>query len=272
MGAQVYDSAARAKPALHEFLQLFRYRDLILELISRSIKTRYKRSLLGVAWTMVSPLLSMLVLTLVFSHLFRFQIEDYALYVLSGLLTWNFFAQSTTAALNDLIWSGGLINRIYFPASVFSAAAIGTGLVNLALALVPYMLITLILGAELHSTMLLLPIPVLGVGVFTLGVGLAVSSAAVRFQDVLPMYEVILGAWMYLTPVFYPIDAVPPQLVFLFRWNPMFYYVDIFRSLVYLGEIPSKLSMLSGTGFAMLSFLLGWFLFNRKAREYAAYL
>ena len=272
MVIQVNTSSARIKPALNELFQLFRYRGLVLELISRSIKTRYKRSFLGLAWTMVSPLLSMLVLTLVFSHLFRFETKHYALYVLSGLLIWNFFAQSTSAAMNDLVWSGGLINRIYFPASVFSTAAVGTGLINLLLSLLPYILIALLLRADLYPVMLLLAVPLLEVCVFTLGIALAVSSIAVRFQDVIPMYEIILGAWMYLTPVLYPIEVLPDRIIQLLRWNPMFYYVTSFRSLVYLGEIPDARTFILGAIFALLSFISGWLLFNRKAREYAAYL
>lgn len=265
---EVYDSSARPSAFVEELLALIRYRDLIGQLISRNIKTRYKRSFLGVAWTMVNPLLMMVVLTLVFSQLFRSSVPDYALYVLSGLLIWNFFAQSTTAAMSDLIWSGGLIGRISIPKSVFAVSAVGTGLVNLGLALVPYGLIALLFGARLSPALLLLPVPVLAALVFTLGVALLVSAAAVYFPDVMPMYEIALTIWLYLTPVIYPVGMVPERVLSILRLNPVFYLVQAFRSVVYEGRAPSGPALLVSLGIAVAVLLLGWWVFTLKAREY----
>lgn len=265
----VYDSAVRPGAFVEEGQALLRYRDLIVQLVSRSVKARYKRSFLGVAWTMVNPLLTMTVLTLVFSQLFRAPARDYALYVLSGLVMWNFFAQSTTAAMSDLMWGGGLIARVYLPKSVFALAALGTGLVNLLLALVAYALISLVLGVPPMASWLLLPIPVMAVGLFALGTALALSAAAVYFADVMPTYEVLLTAWLYLTPVIYPLDLLPESVQLWLRWNPMLWFVEAFRSVLYEGRIPNAvtLAVTFGLGLAMLA--LGWWIFTRKAREYA---
>ncbi len=265
---EVYDSSARASAFVEELLALVRYRDLIGQLISRNIKTRYKRSFLGIAWTMVNPLLMMAVLTLVFSQLFRSSVHDYALYVLSGLLIWNFFAQSTTAAMSDLIWSGGLIGRIFIPKSVFAVSAVGTGLVNLVLALVPYGVIALLFGARPSLVLLWLPLPVIAALVFTLGVALLVSTAAVYFPDVMPMYEIALTIWLYLTPVIYPVSMVPESVLSLLRLNPVFYLVQAFRSVVYEGSAPSGPALTASFAIAFTVLLLGWWVFTRKAREY----
>jgi ABC-type polysaccharide/polyol phosphate export permease len=265
----VYDSGARPSPVLEELQALVRYRDLIVQLIARSVKTRYKRSVLGVAWTMINPLLTMLVLTLVFSQLFRFPARTYALYVLSGLLAWNFFAQTTTAAMGDLVWSGGLIGRIFVPKSAFAVAAVGTGLVNLALALVPFGLIAWGLGQPLPATALLLPLPVACLAFFSLGVGLAISALAVYFPDVMPTYEVLLTAWMYLTPVIYPIDLVPEGLRAVLRLNPLFHLVTAFRALVYEGRIPDASTLGLALVTSLATLILGWWVFTRRAREYA---
>jgi ABC-2 type transport system permease protein len=268
-GTPVYDSAARSSPFVEELLALVKYRDLIVQLVSRSIKTRYKRSVLGVAWTMLSPLLTMLVLTLVFSTLFRYPSRDYALYVLSALLVWNFFAQSTLAAMNDLIWSGGLLGRIYVPKTVFAVSAVGTAMVNLLLALVPYTLIALALGRAPRPAVLALPLPVLFAAMFSVGVGLAFSAAAVYFTDVLPTYEVLLTAWMYLTPVIYPMELLPPTVQGVLRFNPMYYLVESFRSILYEGQIPSGRTLGIGFAVSVTALVLGWWVFTRKAREYA---
>lgn len=266
---QVYDSTIRPQPFLEELQAIIRYRDLIGQLVARSVKVRYKRSFLGVAWTMVNPLLTMGVLTLVFANIFRFPGQDYALHVLSGLLIWNFFAQSTTAAMNDLIWSGGLLGRIFVPKAVFAVSALGTGLINLVLALGAYVIIALVLGAKLPATTLLLPLPIFFAGLFTLGVALAVSTAAIYFPDTVPMYEVLLTAWMYLTPVIYPVEVLPDELRAVLRVNPLYPLVTSFRDMLIEGRFPDAGTLLSALLVSLGMLLLGWWIFTRKAREYA---
>jgi ABC-type polysaccharide/polyol phosphate export permease len=267
--AEVYDSTRRLPAALEELAGLQRYRFLITQLIARSIKTRYKRSFLGVAWTMVNPLLTMLVLTVVFSRIFQFKAGEYALHVLSGLLMWNFFAQSSVAAMGDLMWSGGLISRIFLPKSSFAVAAVGTGLVNLLLALIPYSLITLLLGQPLQPTMWALPFAIMATAAFTLGVALLVSSLSVYFQDVMPMFEVILTAWMYLTPVIYPVDILPANLQVLLRWNPMYWHVEAFRGILLVGVLPRSEVMVFAFLTGLLALLVGWWAFTRRSRDFA---
>ncbi len=256
-------------PLIEEFASLVRYRELVGQLISRSIKTRYKRSVLGIAWTMVYPLLTMAVLTLVFSSLFRTSKANYALYVLSGLMVWNFFAQSSTAAVGDLVWSGGLIGRIFVPKTVFAVSAIGTGLVNLGLSFIPYALIAGIMGETAGLSVLFLVVPILCLSLMALGMGLMISSAAVYFADVMPTYEVLLLAWMYLTPVIYPVEVLPENVQSLLRFNPLFYPLEQFRMILLDGEIPDPQNLLIGLLSAVLMLLVGWWLFTRRARDYA---
>jgi ABC-type polysaccharide/polyol phosphate export permease len=271
LAREVYDTNDLPSPFIEELLALVHYRELIFQLISRSVKTRYKRSFLGVAWTMVNPLLTMAVLTLVFSSLFRFPAENYALYVLSGLLLWNFFAQSTTAAMGDLMWSGGLITRVNFPKSVFPIAAVGTGLFNLLLALIPYFAIALILGAKISIAILWLPISILIATIFTLGVAMALSSVVVFFADVLPMYEIVLTAWLYLTPIIYPIDLLPEPIQSVLRFNPLLPIVEVFRAPLYEGMPPDLSTLAYASAVAIVALVLGWWMFTRKSREFATY-
>jgi ABC-type polysaccharide/polyol phosphate export permease len=266
---QTYDSDRRRSPFIEEFLTLIHYRELVRQLIARAVKTRYKRSALGVAWTMINPLLTMAVLTLVFSGIFRFPTNTYALHVLSGLILWNFFAQSTTSAMGELMWSGGLVGRIYLPKSAFAVGAIGTGLVNLLLALVPYIIIAFILGSPIHASILYLPIVVLLASMFTLGMALAVSTAVVSFQDVLPSFEILLTAWFYLTPVIYPFEILPASIQRVVQLNPMHLYVESFRSILLHGELP-RLEVIGLTTLLSLGVLLtGWWIFTRRVRDYA---
>jgi ABC-2 type transport system permease protein len=144
-----------------------------------------------------------------------------------------------------------------------------TALVNLVLALVAYAVIALVLGVAPMWSWLLLPIPVLAIGLFALGIALALSAAAVYFADVMPTYEVLLTAWLYLTPVIYPLGLLPESVQVWLRWNPMFWFVQAFRAVLYEGRLPDEptLAIAFGVGLAML--VIGWWFFTRKAREYA---
>ena len=272
MNIETYDSTQSHRPLLHEIRSLVKYRYLIGELILRNIKTRYKRSLLGVAWTMVNPLLTMLVMTIVFSQLFAFSLPRYPVYLLTGLLLWNFFSETTVSAIRNLIWSSRLIRRIYIPKSLFATAAVGTGLVNLLIALVPLGIIILITGSELGLPLLFLPIALLLLSAFSLGVGLAVSTQAVFFTDVVDMYQILLLAWMYLTPIFYPLEIVPDKFRWIIHINPLYFILECFRAPLYMNKFPEPHFIIGAVASAIIALFLGGFLFARKSDKFTYYL
>ncbi len=267
--APVYDSARHQTPVLDELQEIFRYRELLAKLVSRNIKTRYKRSVLGIAWTMLSPLMMMIVMTLVFSNIFRMNLEHYPVYLLSGLVFWNFFSQTTSSAMNELVWGGSLMTRIYMPRSIFAFTALGTGLVNIVLSLIPLLLIMLVTGAPLRLSLFFLPVSILIVGMFALGVGLFLSTLGVYFTDVLEMYQIVLMAWMYFTPVIYPIEIIPASYVGAFYLNPLYYLLEVFRQPIYLGKLPDLQTLAVACLLSSLTLIFGWWFFTRKADEFA---
>jgi len=272
MVSPIYDSSLPRHPLKEEVKSLLGYRHLLRELIGRNIKTRYKRSILGVAWTMINPLLTMLVLYVVFSQLFAFSVPHYQVYLLSGLLLWNFFAQSTVAAMRELVWSGGLLQRIFIPRALFAVAAIGTGLVNLLLALILLAILALISGVRLNLAILFLPVSLILASMFALGLGLGMSTLAVFFADVLDMYQILLLAWMYLTPIFYPIEILAPKYHLMIAANPMYYILECFRMPIYLGVLPDTNIFVKALIAATLSLLLGGWLFVKKSDEFTYYI
>src|SRR5262249_19821396 len=197
----IYDSAHRESRSLEELKSLWKYRSLVAELVIRDIKVRYKRSILGVFWTMLAPLLNMVALTVVFSALLKTQIQNYPVYFMTGSLFWGFFAQSTSSAASQTQESNELAKRIYVPRSVFVLSAIGVGLVNLILSMVPLVLILVATGFPLHVTWCFLPISILIEGLFTAGVGFILFTLASRFSDVREMYLVLVQTWFFLTPI-----------------------------------------------------------------------
>lgn len=265
----VYDSARLPPPMVDELIQAARYRDLIRQLVRRDIVTRYKRSVLGVAWTMLNPLGMMVVLLLAFSTVFGSR-QSYAVYLLTGLIAWNFFAQTTTSAMTQLTWGGALLNRIYLPRAAFALSAVGTGLVNQLFALVPLALVMAVTRTPLHPTIALLPVAIVLLASFTLGVGLLVSTLAVYFPDVAEMYQIALVAWMYLTPIIYP-ESIVPQTYrwWMFNLNPMYHLVKLFRMALLYGTWPSATQLASAVTIALAVLLAGWTLFTAKADEFA---
>lgn len=263
-----YDSLKRGPVALEELRGLVKYRDLIYQLIRRDIVARYKRSALGIAWTMLNPLGMMLILTIVFSQLFR-AVEGYPAYVLSGLVAWNFFSQTTSAAMSQMVWGSTLLHRIYLPRTSFVVSAVGTGLVNLVLSLVPLFLITVFIGLPLRWSMAFLPISIVLLTAFSLGVGLLFSAWAIYFPDVAEMYQILLVAWLYLTPIIYPEEMIPATYRYwFFLLNPMYYLVKLFRLPVYGGVLPSAELLLGSALIAFLTLGLGWVVFSSRADEF----
>jgi len=268
--APVYDSAATsASPLELSLREVLSYRDLLRLLVGTNIKTRYKRSILGVAWTLLNPLATAVVMTVAFSALFRFSIEHYAVYILSGLLFWSFFQQSSTQAMSSVVWGAGLLKKVYVPAMVFPLAAVGTGLVNLFLSILPLFLIMLVLRHPFTPALLFLPVAILLVAGFTLGLGLLMASYAVFFTDVVEMYGVMLRIWFYLTPIMYPEKILPKKLIPFVKMNPMYHMVLCWREPIFNGVLPSLTSVLVSATWSLGMLLLGWWVFTRRSHEFA---
>ncbi len=264
----VYDSARRGLAWLDEARELWAYRHLVAEMVSRDIKVRYKRSVLGVAWTMLNPLLTMLAFTLVFSAILRQNIVHYPVYFLTGSIFWTFFAQATGHAASLTVEALEITRRIYIPRSVFVVAASGVALVNLLFSLVPLLLIIVATGHPFHLTWLFLPVAILIGALFTAGVGLLVFTMALRFTDVRDTYLVLLSPWFFITPIVYDPSIVPPQYRLFVRYNPMTYLVDIFRAPLYNGWLPGPNTLAFASLAALLSLVVGWLFYSAKIERY----
>jgi len=265
----IYDSTKRVSPALEEIRGIFQYRDLIYQLVRRDIVTRYKRSVLGIAWTMLQPLGMMVIMTVVFSNLFQ-SVKGYPTYILSGLVAWTFFSQTTTSTIHQVVWGGTLFRRIYLPHTSFAVSAISTGVVNLALSLVPLVALMLVTGRSLHWSALFVPVAMILLAAFALGVGLILSALGVYFPDVVEMYQIVLVAWMYLTPIIYPEEILPAAYRFwITNLNPMYHMVNIFRKPLYDGILPSWNELGIAGIIAVVTLVIGWLFFSNKADEFA---
>lgn len=249
--------------------EIIRYRTLLQTLVSRELKVRYKRSVLGVLWTMLNPLLMMIVFTIVFAHFLRFEIDHFPVYFLSAFLIWNFFSQTTSWATGCLLGNASLITKVYVPKAIFVLATVVGGLVNLLLSLVPLALIMIVLGHPLTSSIAFLPIPILLATLFSLGLSLLLAPLCLMFADIVPLYQVALTAWMYLTPIFYPLDIVPERYRILVEANPMTYLVEAFRAPIYAGTLPDTSVLLGAAVSAAVVLVGGTVVFDRYSDRIA---
>jgi len=171
--------------------------------------------------------------------------------------------------MTQLAWGGSLLSRIYLPKAVFAASSIGTGLVNIALAMVPLLVIMAITQVPYTPALLFLPVAVALTAVFAFGVGLFISTQAVYYTDVVNMYEIILMLWFYLTPIIYPLSVLPPLVARFVLLNPMYTFLEMFRAPIYQGQLPAVEVLALGVLWSLASLTIGWWVFTRKADEFA---
>ncbi len=255
-----------------EFLSsIVRYRELIWELAVKELKIRYKRSVLGFLWALLNPALMMLVLTIVFSTIMRFAIPHYAIFLLSVLLPWTFFSQSLSYAVESIVGNGDLIKKVAVPKLVFPVAAIIANLVNLLLSLIPLALLVLVMGHPFYWTWIYLPVPIIALVIFTLGVTFLFAAANVYYRDFSHIVQVLLSAWFYFTPIIYALDFIPANMRWLFKLNPIIYVINGFRLAVYYGILPRWQSIAASFVCAFISLFLGFAVFRKYQDDFVFY-
>ena len=248
-----------------------RFTPLLRELVVRDIKVRYRHSALGLVWTVLNPLLMMVVITIVFSTLFKQNIPNFPIYYLSGSLIFAFNSESTTTALNSIISNASLIKKVYIPKYLFPLSNVLSGLVNLGFSLIAMFIVMLITDAPFHATLLLLPIPIFYTFLFSVGLGILLSAVTVFFRDIAHFYSVFILAWTYFTPIFYPVEILPDAVMKLMQINPMYHLVAYMRSIVLYGVLPSLKENLLCLCLGLLMLALGLFVFYKKQDKFVLY-
>lgn len=255
-----------------EIRELFRYRELLRNLVLRDVKKRYKRSTLGFLWVMLDPLLMMLIFYIIFAGMFGRTVSNYTAYVISGIIMWQLFAQGTKVASLTFINNRSLINKLYLPKSIFPLSVVASSLVHFIFALVPLFAIILFSGTRLSHDLILLPFVVALIFIFSIGISLTISTLAVFFHDVVYIYDVLLLAWMYLSAIFYPVSILPEKFLILMSFNPIYHYISLFRAFLYDNTIPKTEHIIWGTVFALFSFFVGWIIYLRNKDRIIFYL
>ena len=266
----VVDTADGVDPLDDEFRTLFRYRAFVLLWTRRNISLRYKRSILGVLWTVLEPLAVISILALVFSAVFRFEIDNYPVYILSGWVMWEFFARATSVMAGDIQATREITSRFRVPRSAFLVASVLSTLFNWALAMLVLGAVMAVMDHPFTWALVTVPVAMLLTAVFAFGVGCAVATLAALFHDFILMYTVLLTMWLYATPVIYPIEIVPDAARPLFLLNPLTHLVALVRAPIYEGRWPLATEWMTAVVISMMSAIAGvWILTrSRLAMEY----
>lgn len=246
-------------------------RELIWALALKELRVRYKRSALGFLWSLLNPLLMMIILAIVFSTVMRLGVNEYAVFLLSTLLPWTFFSQALSYTTESIVGNGELLKKIRIGKSVFPVAAVLSNVINFFLSMIPLVLVLLVLRFPFHWTWIYLPVPFLALVLFTLGCGFFCAAANVFFRDVSHILQIVLSAWFYVSPVIYSLDFIPQRFYFLFRLNPMLYILNGFRLAIYYGQLPSPQSATASLACGIIALLVGYFLFRRHQDSFVYY-
>lgn len=215
-------------------LKVFKnYQDLLKQLVMKDLKLKYRRSFLGYMWSVLNPLLIMLVMVTVFSTMFKRNIENFPVYLFCGQILFNYMNQSTHQALSSINGSSALL-KIYVPKYIFTFAKITSGIIDLIFSMGALIIVMIATRAKFSWHFLLFPFVLIQLYIFCLGLGLFLAQANVFFRDIQYIYNAITTAWLYLTPIFYPIESLPPNILWIVKhMNPMYFYIGQFRDIVY---------------------------------------
>lgn len=257
---------------VREIRAMIRYRYLVQDLVTKDIKTKYRRSVLGLLWSVLNPLLMMLVLTAVFSTIFNYKSGDFSVYYLTGYIMFNFVTEATTFSMTSIIGSAGLIKKVYIPKLVFPLEKCMFALVNMLFSLIAAIIVFLVVGVQPHWVILLFPLPIFYLFVFNFGISLILATLNTFFRDVGYLYNVFITIWMYLTPIIYPVSILPSWLLPIVKLNPLYHYVQYFRNVTIYGVMPSLKDNLICISISLLFLLIGVRFFRKKQDQFIFYI
>ncbi len=248
------------------------YRPLIRELVTRDLKVKYRRSFLGYVWSILNPLLMMTVQTIIFSYMFRTDIPNYPLYLICGNTLFTFFNESANMGMVSILTSASLIKKVYIPKYIFPLSRVTSSFVNMSFSLVAVLLVMVFTRSPFYWTICLFWVPLVLLFLFCCGMVLVLSALTVYFRDMQYLFGIVTLAWMYATPIFYPIEQLPGFAQKLMRLNPMYHFINLFRNLVMYGNIPGPNTWIACAVSSLLMLGLGLWVFRKLQRNFILYI
>ena len=249
-----------------------KYRFLIRQLVARDFRTKYKRSILGMFWSFLNPLLMMLVQYFVFSTIFKSDVPNFAAYLIIGTVMFNFFNEACGMALGSIVGNASLITKVYMPKYIYPLTRVMSSMVNLVISLIPLLIVCVITGVEFHKSALLAFFFLICLTVFSLGLGLLLSAAMVFFRDTQFLWGVLSMMWMYATPIFYPETILPEEFKFILQVNPLYHFLKNTRLCILSGISPEPVVYVQCLLLALGALLIGALVFRKAQDRFVLYL
>lgn len=250
--------------------EIYAYREMIFSLVRKDLRGRYKGSVLGFLWTFLNPLLQLLVYTMLFSVILRMGMENFYLYLFIGLIPWLFFSSSISFGATSITSQKDMVSKIYFPREVLPISYVTSCFVNMLLCFVIVFAAVFWEGVALQPLGLLcLPVIMIVEYIMALGMAMLVSAVTVYFRDLEHILGILTMAWMYLTPIIYPISMVPEQFMFWFKLNPMYPVITAYQDVLYYGRVPEMATLGQALAFGLIVLLIGWLVFSKLKVHFA---
>ena len=264
----------RGKPSalVKAITAMQKYRFLIKQLVDRDFKAKYKRSVLGVFWSFLNPLLNMAVQYVVFSNLFKFDIPNFPVYLLCGNVIFSYFSESCGMALTSIVGNASLITKVYVPKYIYPLTRILSSLINLLISMIPLIAVALISGLLPTPAYILALYVFVCLALFCLGMGLLLSAAMVFFRDIQFLWGVLTTIWMYLTPIFYPVSILPEGIKGIVEANPLYYNVTFVRTCIMDGVSPEPAMYVQCLLYAIAALVTGAWVFKKNQDKFVLYL
>lgn len=252
--------------------ELLHYKELVRQLVLKDIKLKYRRSYLGYIWSILNPLLMMMVLVVVFSNLFNHQISNFSVYLISGQVIFAFLSEATSVSVVSITNNAALLKKTYVPRYIFTLSKVTSSLVNLLFSLVALILVLIFTQTPVTWNVFWVPIILFQVYIFALGIGLILASTAVFFRDIQYLWSVFISIWMYLSPIIYPVSIISEEYVWWYKnINPMYAYIQQFRDVVMYGNSLPFEFFIQGSIYSLVFFLIGLLIFKRKQEQFILY-
>lgn len=254
---------------INYFKELFNYREMVFSLVKKDLRGRYKGSVLGFLWTFINPLLQLAVYTVVFSVIMKAGIDKFYLYLFVALIPWIFFSSSVTSGASSVLASKDMVKKIYFPREVLPISYVTSAFVNMLLSFIVIFVVLLFSGTGINwIAILYLPIIMIVEYILALGCAMLSSALTVYFRDLEYILGIVTMAWMYLTPIMYPMDLVPEELLPIFNLNPMTPIIVAYRDILYYKQIPHVSTLLQGFILGIVILIIGCVTFRKLQRGF----
>lgn len=268
MNLIIKQKSGKSSLGLNVLTAFIKYKFLLSQLVERDFKTKYKRSVLGVLWSFLNPLLTMSVQYIVFSTIFKSDIPNFPVYLLSGAVIFNFFSEACGMGLMSIIGNASLITKVYVPKYIYPVSRVFSSVVNLLLSLIPLILVMLVTKTHITFSILLVPFGLICTLVFCIGMSFILSSAMVFFRDTQFLWGVISLLWMYATPLFYPETIIPDKFSFILKLNPMYHFIRFVRITILQGVSPEPMAYLYCIIFSLGTLLIGALIFKKTQDKF----